>query len=237
MQAAIENYSRTTAQPRPPAEITIAVINPPPSLNMGVILGKVYAPLVLLLSLVIGTTFVPQLLIEEKEKKTLWMLMVTPASFGDVLLAKLLVVLVYQFLLTCIVLAMQSAFTGQIGLILLYAFLGACFSMALGLLFGAAFDTVSSAAAVEGIVIVIYIIAGLFVGPLGDLLGGNTIMIQLAKLLPTYYIADGVFKAAQSSGSFGGNLLDIGVILGSTLILLAVSAWILRRQSAVTASI
>ena len=55
--------------------------------------------------------------------------------------------------------------------------------------------------------------------------------------MPTYYIADGVSNASQNLGSFGSNLLDIGVILGSTIVLLAVSAWALRRQSAVTAAI
>jgi ABC-2 type transport system permease protein len=179
---------------------------------------------------------VPQLLIEEKEKKTLRMLMVTPASFEDILLGKLLVVLVYQFVLTGVVLAILGAFTGQIALVMLYALLGGCFSLALGLLFGALFNTVSAAAAVEGPVILIYIIAGLFVGPLGQLLS-NSPALWIAKALPTYYIAEGVYNASRKLGSFGSNLLDIGVILGSTVVLLVLSAWVLRRQSAVAAAI
>ena len=105
-----------------------------------------------------------------------------------------------------------------------------------GLLFGAVFNTVSAAAAVEGPVMLIYIIAGIFVGPLGELLSSSPVS-RIARLLPTYYIAEGVSNAAQNLGSFGSNLLDIGVVLGSTIVLLIVSAWALRRQSAVVAII
>jgi ABC-2 type transport system permease protein len=236
LQAAIANYGRSIASPQPPIDLSTTVVNPPRITNAGVELRMVYSSLALLLSLIVGTTFVPQLLIEEKEKKTLRMLMVSPASFEDVLVGKLLVVLVYQLLLTGVVLAILSGFTGQIALVVLYAVLGGCFSLALGLLFGAVFDTVSAVTAAEGPVIIIYVIAGIFVGPLGQLLGNNP-AAKIAKLLPTYYIADGVYNAAQRLGSLGSNLLDIGVILGSTIVLLAVSAWVLRRQSAVAAMI
>jgi ABC-2 type transport system permease protein len=211
------------------------VINPSSNTSAAVELQGLYVPLALLLSLVVGTAFVPQLLIEEKEKKTLRMLMVTLASFEDVLLGKLLVVLVYQLVLTGIVLAILGAFTGQIALVLLYALLGGCFSLALGLLFGTVFNTVSAATAVEAPVMIIYILAGIFVGPLGQLLSSSPAS-SIAKVLPTYY-AEGVYNASQKLGSFGSNLLDIGVVLGSTIVLLVVSAWVLRRQAAVAAII
>jgi uncharacterized membrane protein required for colicin V production len=89
------------------------------------------------------------------------MLMVTPASFEDILAGKLLVVLVYQLVLTGVVLVILGAFTGQIALVLLYALLGSCFSLALGLLLGAVFNTVSAATAVAAMI-------WLASAPLGD---------------------------------------------------------------------
>jgi ABC-2 type transport system permease protein len=236
IQAAIDNYGRTLANPQPPIDLVTTVINPASTAGAGVQLRQIYVSLALLVSLIIGTSFVPQLLIEEKEKKTLRMLMVTPASFQDVLLGKLLVVLVYQLILTSVVVAILGAFTGQVGLIVLYIVLGGFFSVALGLLFGAAFNTVSAAMAVEAPVMLVYIVAGIFVGPLGQLLGNNPALL-LARLLPTYYIAQGAYNATQQAGALGTNLLDVGVILGSTLILLAASAWVLRRQSQVAGAI
>jgi ABC-type branched-subunit amino acid transport system ATPase component len=80
------------------------------------------------------------------------------------------------------------------------------------------------------------IIAGIFVGQLGEMLSSSP-AYQIARILPTYYIAEGAYNASRNLGSLGSNLLDAGVILGSTLVLLAISVWVLRRQSAVLALI
>jgi hypothetical protein len=69
LQAAIANYGRSIASPRPPIDLSTTVVNPPRITNAGVGLRTIYASLALLLSLVVGTTFVPQLLIEEKDMK------------------------------------------------------------------------------------------------------------------------------------------------------------------------
>jgi ABC-2 type transport system permease protein len=236
IQAAITSYSRNITNPQPPVEITTTVVNTSPTRSRSVELSKVYIPLALLVSLVIGTTFMPQLLIEEKEKKTLRMLMVTPTSFEDILIGKLIVVLAYQLILTGVVLVIQNAFKAQGGLVMLYALVGGIFSVAVGLLFGAVFNTISAATAAEGPVLMIYILAGIFVGPLGDLLSSSPVT-RIAKLIPTYYIAEGVSNATQNLGTPASHLLDIGVVVGSTLVLLAISAWALRRQSAIAAMI
>lgn len=212
------------------------MINPPSAQNTGVIQKQVYSPLALLLSLTIGTIFIPTLLIEEKEKKTLRMLLVTPASFGDILAGKLLGVLVFQLAMTFVVLAILGGFSGAVPLVVLYVLLGACLSLSLGLLFGSLFNSVQSAGTVAGLVSIIYIVSGIFVGPLGELLGNGPVL-QIARFIPTYYLADGITNASQNLGSLGSNLLDIGIILVSTVVFLAISAWALCRQSAVLAVI
>jgi ABC-type Na+ transport system ATPase subunit NatA len=146
------------------------------------------------------------------------------------------VVVVYQLALTGVVLGVMGAYTGHVGLVVLYALLGSCFSLALGLLFGSAFSTMSSVNAAQGLVIFVYVLAGLFVGPLGALIGGNLVG-QIARVLPTYYVAEGVYNASQGLESPATNVLDISIILGSTVALLLVSVWLLRRQSAVLATI
>jgi ABC-2 type transport system permease protein len=230
IKAAIVNYSRTIASPHAPVTLSVTVINQSTKKNGAFDLSKFYAPLGLLVSLIVGMSFMPQLLIEEKEKKTLRMLMVTPVSFEDVLVGKLLVVLVYQIGMAGIVLGIQQAFTGQVGLVILYAVLGGLFSVALGLLIGSVFNTVSAATVVEGPIMMFFILAGIFTGPMGQLLS-NSPVTRIARIIPTYYIADGIANALQNTGTWGNNLLDLGVILGCTIALLAVSAWSLRRQS------
>ena len=236
VEAAIVNYCRTVASPQPPVDLVTRVINQAANTNMAATLSKFYASLILLVSLMVGITFMPQILIEEKEKKTLRMLMVSPASFADMLLGKLIVVLVYQFILTGVVMAIQEAFTGQVALVVLYAVLGGLFSLSLGLLLGSLFSTVSASSAAIGPIAAIFIIAGIFVGPLGDMLSSSPVT-RIVHFLPTYYIAEGVWNATQNLGTFSSQLLDIGVVLGSTIVFFAVAALALRRQSAVAGSI
>ncbi len=57
------------------------------------------------------------------------MLMVSPASWSDIVLSKLLVALVYQLLVSSAVLIIQGGFTGQVPLLLLFTLLSACFGL------------------------------------------------------------------------------------------------------------
>jgi hypothetical protein len=88
----------------------------------------------------------------------------------------------------------------------------------------------------SGKLILIYIIAGIFVGQLGQMPSSSPAH-RIARILPTYDIAEGAYNASQNLGSFRSNLLDMRVILVSTIVLLAIAAWALRRQSQVLALI
>ncbi|HEY0755575.1 MAG TPA: ABC transporter permease [Ktedonobacteraceae bacterium] len=236
IQTAIVNYARQTANPQPPVALSTALINPPSTTNIGELLSTFYGAVTLLCSFIVGSSLMPGLLIEEKEKKTLRMLMVTPASFTDVILGKLLVVLIYQLILSLISVAIVGGFTGQVPLILLYLLIGSCLSLAIGLLLGGAFQSASTAGAIGGMLSFIYVIPAIFSGPIGASFGSNPI-IQLIKIFPTYYIADGAYNAMQGQGTLNGQFIDLGVPLAVTLVLLALTTWILRRQSSVAAAI
>jgi ABC-2 type transport system permease protein len=121
-------------------------------------------------------------------------------------------------------------------LIALYALLGAGFSLSLGLLFGAVFQSSGAAATASGLVTTLYILAGIFVGPWKLWLGASPVL-TLARLFPTYYLADGAYDAWQNLGSLGSHALNLGILLGSGLLLFALAAWILRGQAASAAAL
>jgi len=121
-------------------------------------------------------------------------------------------------------------------LVVLYLVLGTVFSLSSGLLFGALFSSVQAASTVSGFVAFVYIISGIFAGQLGALMGKSPVQ-QIVRLIPAYYLAEGVVNASQMVGSVGSNLLDISIILGSSLVFLVISAWALRRQASVLAII
>ncbi|MGH2479764.1 MAG: hypothetical protein ACRDHW_08935, partial [Ktedonobacteraceae bacterium] len=87
-----------------------------------------------------------------------------------------------------------------------------------------------------GMLSFIYVLPILFIGPLGQLIGANSVG-QAVKILPTYYIAEGAYNAMQNQGVSSSLLLDLSVPLASTIVLIALTAWVLRRQSSVAAAI
>lgn len=234
---AITDYTRSVANPQSPVSMSVATINPPsPSQGFQSIL-QYYAVGALLSSFMVGVSLVPNLLVEEKEKKTLRMLMVSPASFGDVVLAKMLIGLVYQLILGLLAVAITGGFNGtQVPLVLLFALLGSCLSIAVGLLIGGIAKTTSATGAFAGGLSFFFILPFFAVGPLALLLGSNP-FTQIIRILPTYYIADGASNAVLNTSTFGSVLLDAVVLVAVTLVLVLIATWTLRRQATVVSAI
>lgn len=230
----LTSYASAIANPHP-ANITLATINPSTATPIGDLSGM-YIATGVLMSFMMGVSIIPNLLVEEKEKKTLRMLMVSPATFTDVVLGKLLVGLGYQLLLTFILLSILGGFTGNLPMLFLFILLGSGFSLALGLLIGSVFQTTASVGGLMAVVSLLYVAPAIFVGPLGVVLQGNMVG-QILKVLPTYYMAQAVYDAAQNLSTAGSVLLNGGVVLGCAIILLVAAVWSLRRQAAVAATI
>lgn len=230
----ITNYASAVVNPRP-LDVTVAMINPPVSTPI-LDLSGFYIVVALLTSFIVGTSIVPNLLIEEKEKKTMRMLMVSPASFTDVVLGKLLVGLAYQLVLALAVIAIQKGFTGNVAIMLLFVLLGSCFALALGLLAGSIFETTGALGGFTGIVSILFTISAFLIGPLGVVLSSNP-LAQAIRILPTYYVADGAFNALQNQSALSAVLFDGGIVLGCTIAALGIAVWLLRRQASAVAAI
>src|SRR5712691_6031076 len=166
LEHALSDYARNVASPQTPLSFAVTSVNLPATSNFAQDYTQRYAMSGLLYSLIIGIAFVPGLLVEEKEKKTMRMLMVSPASWSDIVLAKLLVALVYQLLVSAVVLAIQSGFVGQVPLLLLFTLLSSCFSLVLGLLFGTIFQTNGTLGNFVRLISLAYILPSLVLGPL-----------------------------------------------------------------------
>jgi ABC-2 type transport system permease protein len=234
LQSALANYSRAVVSPTP-ITLNTSTINPPASKTVGDALAGFYALTALLSCFFIGMAVAPGLIIEEKEKKTLRMLMVSPASWADVIAAKLLVALVYQLVLALVVLGIVKGFTGQVPLVLLFALLGSLFSVALGALAGSIFKTQAASGAFSGLGVFIFITPLFF----SDLLGfvGDNPFTQVIKVLPAYWLGDGIIKALQNRATLESILLDVVIVVGSTVVIFLISIWGLRRQASVVSTI
>ena len=232
LEHAISDYARNLTNTQTPLNFSVTSINPPVVSDFAQDYSRRYAMAGLLYSLTIGIAFIPGLLVEEKEKKTIRMLMVSPASWGDIVMGKLLVGLGYQLLISAAVLLIQDGFVGQVPLVLLFTLLGSAFGLVLGLLFGSICQTNGNVGLFVGIVSLAYTLPSLVLGPLYVILQGS-LFEQAIKVLPTYYMADGILKAMQNQATPGNTLLDILILSIATVLLFCAANWTLNRQSAV----
>ncbi len=199
-------------------------------------LSTFYLTLALLTSISVGISLVSTLLVEEKEKHTLRLLLVSPATITDVALSKLLVGVVYQFILSIVVLAVLHGFVGNLPLVLLFVLLSTCFGLALSLLAGSIFHTTSGLGGFLGVVSLLFIIPTVFASPLGAYFA-NAPLIALLHLLPTHYMAAGLLDALQGQSTVGSTLLDIVITVSWTTALLISAILLLHRQTRVTAAV
>lgn len=235
LQQALSDYARGLNQPRSPVVIRSTMLPAPDPIGGGLLFGSFYALLAVMTSFVVGGSLMPNLVVEEKEHKTLWMLLVSPASLADVVAGKLLVGLCYQLGLSLVTLAVQQTFVGQVGVIVLFVFLGACFSVALGLLIGSLLKTSASTGLITGLIALVYFFPAFLVGPFARFFIGSP-LLWIVRLVPTSYLADGLLAGLQQQATVGEVALDSSVVLGTTLALFGAAVWVLRRQARVVAS-
>ena len=224
----VEQYARTVVNPEPPARVSLTTINPAQSIAQD--LSHFYIVLSLLTAFPVGTVLVPSLLIEEKERKTLRFLLISPASFTDVVIAKLLVGLVYAFLVVGVVLVVVGGLIGQVGVVLLLVFLGALMGVALGLLAGSIFQTMHGVGIFSGLMGVLYFLPLLVVGPIGVGFATNP-LLQLIKVMPTAYLAETLLLALQGQAQPAEITFTLTLLVGVTMAVLAAAIGVLRRQT------
>jgi ABC-2 type transport system permease protein len=236
------DYAHVVTNPVPPIEVSQATLNPPadsPPFDAST-LNTVYPVVAMMFSLYTALFLAPTLLIEEKEKKTIRMLMLSPASFTDIVLGKSLVALGYQLLLTLalFVIVALGEHTGDIALLVPFLLLGSMLYLALGLLLGCIFKTATAATGVGGgIGSVLILLPAILAGPFGQLVLGNSSFGQVLKVLPTYYLADALYIALLNQNRPGSLLLDVGVLCACIVALFMLAVWALRRQATVAAGI
>jgi ABC-2 type transport system permease protein len=236
------DYANVVTHPVPPIAVKQATINPPADSYTfdASTLNTVYPVVAIMFSLYTALFLVPTLLIEEKEKKTIRMLMLSPASFTDIVLGKSLVALGYQLILTLalFVIVAMGGRAGNIALLAFFILLGSGTYLALGLLFGCIFKTTTAATGVGGgIGSVLILLPAILAGPFGQLVLGNSAIGQVLKVLPTYYIADALYIALLKQNKPGSVLLDAGVLCACIVALFMLAVWALRRQATVVAGI
>lgn len=182
-------------------------------------------PFIVLYAIVLGGTMVPATsLVQEKQKRTLSALTITPASLGDVLMAKALLGIFLSIFMGVLTLILNRAFGSQPALLVFVLTLGAIFSAALGVLLGSFIKDINTLFTV--------IKAG------GLLLFGPALVYLfpaipewVGRIFPTYYLINPVVEITQHGATLQDIWLDLVILALLTVALLVAITAVVRRAA------
>jgi len=181
----------------------------------------------LFITLMIGISLIPNLMIEEKQAKTLDALLVSPASATHLVAGKALAGLFYGLVGSAVVLVTFRYLIIRWDLALLAAVLATLFMVAIGLLLGSYANVRAQLQLVAWFIIIPLLIPVILVALEGLVPSGA---VAVLNWIPTVLIAK-IFRLSltpnASLAHFGAPL---AVTLASTLLLLALVVWVVRRQ-------
>lgn len=173
-------------------------------------------------------SLVPLLMIEEKERHTIDALLVSPASYGQIVLGKALAGIFYCTVaaLVVYVLNINLLATGWVAVIAVLA--GALFTVSVGLLLGVLFEQQANMNMVMGLVLIL-----LMVPMLLSLAPAANIPASVKTVLPFLpSVAMGRLFSISFSNvvEFAALLLNLSVLFGFAIVLLLLVTWRVKRM-------
>ena len=217
--ATIANLLRELAGQEAPVEIEAITLGDEVSIPW----NERLLPLIVLMAVFLGGLFLPATsVINEKEKKTLEALVVTPTTIGDVFVAKGLLGIILSLFMGTVILILNQAFGAEPVLLILVLALGAIMAAEIGLLCGALIKDITTLFAIWKLG--------------GILLFGPAIIYMfpqipqwIGKLFPTYYVLQPIIAISQGGGGWSDIATNVFILVGLDLILVGVVVFALSR--------
>jgi len=170
-------------------------------------------PIVVIMTVVFGGTMIPaSSLVDERHKRTLTALTITPTTLEEVLFSKGLVGVIISLVMGTIILTLNQAFGGQVALLMLVLALSSMAAAAFGILLGTlSKDITGLFATVKAIGVLLYAPAFLYLFP--------DLPQWIGKIFPTYYIVQPVFEITQQGGTWPDIAFEV-LVLGALVVVL-----------------
>lgn len=177
---------------------------------------------------IIGVFLVPYLMLEEKEKHTIEALLVSPASYGQMVLGKAIAGSFYCLTAAAVVFALNLSMFNQWGIAFLAVICASLFAVGVGLLLGTIFENPGTMNLWVSLVILV-LIASMF---LEEFVRSSwPLIIQtLIPWLPTVAMLNVIRISFSDMTPLNLLLPSLGVILGASICLLILVVWKVRRM-------
>jgi hypothetical protein len=178
---------------------------------------------------VVGLMIAPNLMIEEKELKTMEALLISPAGAGQIVTAKALTGLVYCLVAGGLVLAASTTMVVHWDVALLAATCGPLFTVSLGILLGVILNARQQMIVWSAVLMFSLFVPVIASEVLTDL-QAPALVGQVISLVPTVAVAEAIRWALSGQVSWAEIGWGLTVTLAWAIPLLAVVAWIVRRS-------
>jgi ABC-2 type transport system permease protein len=185
--------------------------------------GDRLLPLIVLMSVFLGGVFLPATsIMDEKEKKTLDALVVTPASILDVYSAKGLLGLTLSLCMGILILVINQAFGAQPLLLIMVLVLGAIMAVDIGLICGSVFKDVSTLFAMwKSAGIILFGPAVIYMFPEWPQ--------WIGRIFPTYYMLEPIMAVTQRNAGWADISTNVFILIGLDIVLFALVILTLKR--------
>jgi ABC-2 type transport system permease protein len=179
--------------------------------------------------IVVGLMVAPNLMIEEKELKTMDALLISPASVGQIVIAKALTGLFYCLVAAGLVLAASAALIVHWDIAILAVISGSLFTVALGLLLGVALSSrqqliIWSA----GLMAPLYL--PVIASEILPDIQAPALVQHVVALVPTVAVAEATRWALSGDVPWAEIGSGMAVTVACAILLLAAVAWVVRRS-------
>jgi ABC-2 type transport system permease protein len=209
-----------------PVSITLeggTIVTGPEAGGVGVLTGLGMAFVILMTGMIIP----PHLMLEEKQTRTMEVLLVSPAGSGHITLGKALAAMFYCLLVIGISFAVNHSLITDWPLAILAALIGSFFTISLGLLLGTVIDN-RQQLMLWGWILLIPLAIPMFLSLMDDLLPETLVLIF--KWIPTTAIFR-VFRVSFSDqAAFMSWAPGLIWALTWSVLVLAILAWLIRRM-------
>jgi ABC-2 type transport system permease protein len=203
----------------PPVEVEINTLGDEQSLSIATRL----LPLMVLLALFVAGLFVPAFgLVEEREKKTLNAVLVTPVKLSEVLIAKAALGFIMAVLIAYVTLLLNGALGSQPAALLIALLVAALMTVEFGLIYGTVAKDIKTLFT--------------FVKTLNVFLLAPVIFYifpdwpqWIAKIFPTYWVLDPIFEIATKNANLAAVGFDLSVAMAICGVLIF-PVWALMRR-------
>ena len=180
-------------------------------------------PFIILIAVNISGTTLPAIsIIDEKQKKTLEALIVTPTTIGDIFAAKGLLGIILSISMGILMLVLNQVFGTEPLLLILVLALGSIMAVEIGLILGALIKDISTLLAVVKF-IGIFLMAPVFIYLFPQ------IPQWIGRIFPTYYLVQPIVDISLWGGGWSEIAVNVYILIGLNLLLAGMVLFIIRR--------